>query len=145
MRRPLLVCLHLSYRRRKKILIITTRRSQRGFRLRFYCSNDIDSDAEGFLPSSCGKFDACFENCPGITQKRKRCSVRDLPCCTAAVSGNGLSITIVADDNFSSPDKPVSVSLNEASSFKRASAAEHIFVDRSTPCASAQPGSFQYM
>ena len=98
----------------------------------FYCSNDIDSDSEGFLPSSCGKCDACLD-------------VRDLLCCTAAVSGNGLSIIIVASDNFSCPDKPVSVSLNEASSFESKSVAQHSFVDRSTPVVSPQPGSFQYM
>ena len=88
----------------------------------FYCSNDIGSGAEGFIPSSGGKCDACLENCSATTQGRKRSAVRDLPYCTAAVSRNGLSIVISADGSFS-PDKPVFVSLNEATSFDRTSVA----------------------
>ena len=85
----------------------------------FYCSNDIDSGAEGFIPSSGGKCDACLENCSATTQGRKRSAVRDLPYCTAAVSRNGLSTVISADGSFSRPVKPVSLSLNDASSFER--------------------------
>ena len=95
----------------------------------FCCSNDIDSDAECFLPSSC-------ENCPGTTLKRP---VRDVLSGTTAVSGKGLSIRIVASDGASSPDEPVSVSLNEASSFERTSVAQH--VDRLT----CKSGSFRCM
>ena len=105
----------------------------------FYCINDIDSGAEGFLPSSCGKCDVCLENCLGATQKRKRGALPCyLPYCTAAVSGNGLSIVTSADGSFSRPGKRVSLSLNNASSFDRTSMAQHSFktnqFDKHMPC-----------
>ena len=96
----------------------------------FSCSNYIEIGTEGFLPSSCGKCDDCLENCPVLTQEHKRGAVRDLPACTAAISGNGLSMTISADDSFSRPDTPVSVSLNAATSFHRTSVAQHSCVDQ---------------
>ena len=108
------------------------------------CRTNIESGAEGFLPSSCGNCDVCLENCPVPTQERKRGAVGDLPYNTAAVPGNGLSIIISADDSFSRPDELVSVSLNEASSFDRTSVAQQC-VDVSTPGNAVQPGSFQYM
>ena len=84
----------------------------------FYCSNNIDSSSDVFLRLSCGKCDACLENCPGAIQKRKRGDVRDLPCSTVAESGNGLSTIIAVGDIFTS-------------------VAKHLFVD--------MPGSLQYM
>ena len=102
------------------------------------CRTNIESGAEGFLPSSCGNCDVCLENCPVPTQERKRGAVGDLPYNTAAVPGNGLSIIISADDSFSRPDELVSVSLNEASSFDRTSVAQQC-VDISTPGISVQP------
>ena len=88
------------------------------------CRTNIESGAEGFLPSSCGNCDVCLENCPVPTQERKRGAVGDLTYNTAAVPGNSLSIIISADDSFSRPDELVSVSLNEASSFDRTSVAQ---------------------
>ena len=56
--------------------------------------------------------------------------MRDIPCYTAAVSENVLSIVISAGGSFSRPDKPVFVSLNEATSFDRTSVAQHSCVDQ---------------
>ena len=86
------------------------------------CKNDYESGSEIFLPSSCGKCGVCIE---------KRGAV--LPNCTAAVSGDELRIIISADDTFSRPNKVVSVSLNEAISFDRASLAQKSCVDQNPP------------